>query len=265
VLPVTHGQPLQTLHTGGFAVIESQYPPALALPPHGHDEAYLSFAVRGAFDERVGGKTFECAQYDVIVRPPGVRHSNRYGNAGARCVLVEIAPATLARLCAHTSILDEPGRLQANVQPIAMRIHRELAQRDDVSPLSVEGLVLELIGESSRRASAKAAPRWLTDAREYIHAHWAEGPSLGSVARAAGVHPSTLVRAFRAHLRCSPAEYVRRLRLDHARAALAATTRSIAEVALAAGFYDQAHFTTAFRRRFGVTPARFVQLTRRGS
>jgi len=213
-------------------------------------------------EKKSRARTFECARYEVIVRPAGARHSNRYGAGGARCVLVEVAPATLTRLCEHTSIFDRPGRLQADVQPIAMRIHRELGQRDDASAIAVEGLVLELIGESSRGARARAAPRWLGDAREYIHAHWAERPSLGDVAAAVRVHPSSLVRAFRAHLRCSPAEYMRRLRLDHARTALATTARPIAEIAVAAGFYDQAHFTTAFRRRFGMTPAQFVQLTR---
>jgi len=262
VLPVTLGRPLQTLRAGGFTLIESAYAPSLALPQHGHDEAYLSFAVRGSFDERVGGKTFDCARYDVIVRPPGERHSNRYGEGGTRCVLVEIDAALLARIREHTAIFDVPARLRRDVQPIAMRIHRELMSIDAASALSVEGLVLELIGESSRRMHAKA-PRWLGDARAYIHEHWPERPSLADIARAGGVHPSNLVRAFRAHLQCSPAEYMRRLRLEHAKSALASTHRTIAEVALEAGFYDQAHLTNAFRRRFGITPAQFVQAARR--
>ncbi len=133
---------------------------------------------------------------------------------------------------------------------------------DPAAALSVEGLVLELIGESSRRERSKA-PRWLGDAREYIHAHWTERPTLADIARAGGVHASNLVRAFRAHFRCSPAEYMRGLRLEHAKHALATSDRTIADVALESGFYDQAHFTNAFRRRFGITPAQFIQATRR--
>lgn len=255
MLPVTLGRPLQTLQAGGFTVIESSYAPSLALPGHGHDEAYLSFAVRGSFDERVGGKTFDCRAYDVIVRPPGERHSNRYGAAGARCLLIEVMPDCLPRLEQQTSIFKVPGRLRAEVQPIAMRIQRELVACDAASSLAVEGLILELIAESSRDARRSPAPKWLGDAREYIHAHWPERPALADIARAGGVHPSNLVRAFRAHLRCSPAEYMRRLRLEYAREALMTTARPIAEVALEAGFYDQAHFTSAFRRRYGATPA----------
>lgn len=259
--PATLGHPVQTLRAGGFTLIESSYAPSLSLPQHGHDEAYLSFAVRGTFDERVGGRTFECATYDVIVRPPGERPSNRYGDGGTRCVLIEIDPPSLARLREHTSLFDTPARLRREAQPIAMRIHRELMDPDPAAALSVEGLVLELIGESSKRAAARA-PRWLGDARDYIHAHWPERPKLADIARAGGVHPSNLVRAFRAHLECSPAEYMRRLRLDHAKNALATSNRTIAEIALESGFYDQSHFTNAFRRRFGMTPAQYVQMLR---
>jgi len=252
--PSTLGRPMQVLEAGGFVVIESSYAPSLSLPMHGHDEAYLSFAVRGSFDERVAGRTFECHAYDVIVRPPGEGHSNRYGRAGARCLLVEVMPDCLARLELNTSIFTTPGRLRADVQPIAMRIQRELVEEDGASPLAVEGLILELIGESSRSTRESPAPKWLGDAREYIHAHWPDRPVLADIARASGVHPSSVVRGFREHLRCSPAEYVRRLRLEYARDALVSSTRSIAEIALEAGFYDQAHFTSAFRKRYGMTP-----------
>lgn len=253
--PVTLGRPLQTLEAGGFLVLEVSYTPSLALPRHGHDEAALCFPFRGAFDESVGGRTYECSAYDVMVRPPQVRHSNRYGANGTRCVLVGLTPECLQRLSAHTSLFETAGVVAREAgQPIARRIHRELMAHDASSPIAMEGLVLELIGESSRPRRG-TPPRWLHDARDYIHTHWAARPSLADIARAGGIHPASLVRGFRAHLRCSPGEYLRRVRLEHARNALVSTGRPIAEIALEAGFYDQSHFTNAFRRHFGVTPA----------
>jgi transcriptional regulator GlxA family with amidase domain len=35
--------------------------------------------------------------------------------------------------------------------------------------------------------------------------------------------------------------------------------RSLAEIAMAAGFSDQSHFTRCFRRQFGITPAAYRQ------
>jgi AraC-like DNA-binding protein len=49
--------------------------------------------------------------------------------------------------------------------------------------------------------------------------------------------------------------YLRGLRLDAAARVLSGTGKPLAEVAADAGFYDQSHFTRAFKARFGMTPA----------
>jgi AraC-like DNA-binding protein len=48
-------------------------------------------------------------------------------------------------------------------------------------------------------------------------------------------------------------------RLDFARSRLGRGA-PLAELALATGFVDQAHFTRMFRSAFGVTPARYARL-----
>jgi transcriptional regulator GlxA family with amidase domain len=45
------------------------------------------------------------------------------------------------------------------------------------------------------------------------------------------------------------------LRLDAARRMLVETDRSIKEIAAAIGYAHASHFSTAFRRQFGVTPS----------
>jgi AraC family transcriptional regulator len=62
---------------------------------------------------------------------------------------------------------------------------------------------------------------------------------------------------FRKFYRCSVGEYVRRLRLELAARELACTEKPLAQVAAECGFYDQSHFTHAFKRRFRMTPMTF--------
>ena len=64
-----------------------------------------------------------------------------------------------------------------------------------------------------------------------------------------------LARQFRALYGTSPYRYLLMRRLASARDALTGHA-SLAEVALAAGFADQAHFTRMFKSAFGLTPAR---------
>jgi AraC-like DNA-binding protein len=51
--------------------------------------------------------------------------------------------------------------------------------------------------------------------------------------------------------------YIRRLRMSWAAERLASTKKPISEIALEAGFTDQSHFTRAFVKFSGNTPANY--------
>jgi transcriptional regulator GlxA family with amidase domain len=66
-----------------------------------------------------------------------------------------------------------------------------------------------------------------------------------------------LVRWFRRVFGTTPHAYLTAIRLERARALLAAGMRS-ADVWSATGFVDQAHFSRWFKRRYGITPAAYA-------
>lgn len=255
--PTTHGDRVRRFDAGRFFLYESSYTPATRLPPHFHDFAALMFATSGSFAETAGRRTFDCRTFDVMVRPAGEAHTDRYGEEQTSCVIINVRPDVFPSLGPAASLFESAAVLpRSRVSPVVQRVATELHVGDDVAPLVVEGLLLELIGLAARPPRG-TPPRWLSTARDAIHAQTSARPSLTAIAAAAGVHPSTLVRGFRAHLGCTPGEYLRHVRLERAKDALLATSRPIAEIALEAGFYDQSHFTAAFRRCTGMTPARF--------
>ena len=67
---------------------------------------------------------------------------------------------------------------------------------------------------------------------------------------------------FRRQLGVSPKSYARLLRFEHATALLSelatAPDRTLADVAIAAGYYDQSHLTRDFSAMSGMTPGAFV-------
>jgi len=75
-----------------------------------------------------------------------------------------------------------------------------------------------------------------------------------------------LTRVFHQCYGVTPGQYVRALRLDWAAAQLAASAGSpapsLASLAQQAGFSDQSHFTRAFKRHTGHTPAQYRGLAR---
>jgi transcriptional regulator GlxA family with amidase domain len=77
-----------------------------------------------------------------------------------------------------------------------------------------------------------------------------------SLAAVAGVSPRHLTRLFTAELGTSPARYVERVRLDHAKALLTAG-HGVAETARAAGFGSAETLRRVFAARFGVPPGHY--------
>ena len=152
----------------------------------------------------------------------------------------------------------------ADVTWLVTRIIRELARAESASALSLEGLLCALIGESSgqRPAIDLRRPMWLSRAHDRLRAEFREPPGVGELAKEAGVHRSHFARAFRRYSGCTVAAYVRRLRIDWAAEQLRGQHCMLSELALQAGFGDQAHFTRTFKRMTGITPGAYRVATR---
>lgn len=97
-----------------------------------------------------------------------------------------------------------------------------------------------------------------------IHNDFTGDVSLTTLASAAGLSPFHFARLFKLSTGLAPHQYVLRCRVEHARKLLLSRDTTTAEVAKAAGFCDQSHLTTHFRRLYGVTPRTFRQQARPG-
>jgi len=77
------------------------------------------------------------------------------------------------------------------------------------------------------------------------------------------VHPVHLARTFRRVHQITFAGYVRHVRIEFARRELAALESPLGDIAVAAGFCDQSHFSRLFKRYTGLTPAEYRLACRR--
>ena len=75
------------------------------------------------------------------------------------------------------------------------------------------------------------------------------------IAAQLGVSARTLVRGFEKHLKLSPTEFFRAMRMAHGRWELLNTHKPISGIALDNGFSDASHFIRLYRKYYGVTPA----------
>lgn len=249
----------QTLH--GFSIKEFSQPPQRRLPWHEHANASMCYVVSGSYAERARGRDQECAPRSMVFKPGAERHADQFGRSGGRCLLIEITPHRLAALQPYVDLSGQPRLVRtATIARIGQEIYREFADGDAVSPLAVEGLILEALAEGARAREDDGSahlPRWLRQARDLVHDRCHEPLTLSTVAHAVGIHPSHLARVFRKHYRRSIGDYIRGLRIDRAATELADTAMPLATIGLRSGFYDQSHFSRVFKRHTGLTPARF--------
>lgn len=177
--------------------------------------------------------------------------------------------ASFVQTPAGTNVQQLGHLLVAELQPIIDAITRSLRERHLGGNLDVtmtvpvtqgQTLVLSLLtGSQSFPARPKPAarglsPRQLGRVIETIHEKIGEPISVSTLSSVAGISRSHFSHAFRTSVGRTPHEHIVRLRVEHAMKLMAGTDVSLSEIALAAGFSDQAHFSNRFRRMIGITP-----------
>jgi transcriptional regulator GlxA family with amidase domain len=108
------------------------------------------------------------------------------------------------------------------------------------------------------RRQEKEPPRLFNISR-YVLEHIDEPLSVARISAGVGMSGRTLSRWCREHLDESPAELVRRIRIDEARRLLEDTALPLKDISARAGLGDTSTMWRAFTRRLGVTPAQYRQ------
>jgi AraC family transcriptional regulator len=248
----------------GFALYRTRYPASARYPTHGNELASLLFLDTGHCTKRISARDLELGRGSMMFLPSGRLQADWFPVA-TTFIAAEIDEPMLARLRDAGASLTEHAQLApGEARDLGARLRRELAEADAVSPLILESILLNALASATRHQTPRRLrrPSWLTRAKELLHDRALESPRLGDIAAAVGVHPGHLSREFRRFFGVVPGEYLRQLRIDFAARQLVESDTPMGEIALAAGFTDQAHFARAFRRAMGTTPRGHRQLAR---
>lgn len=170
---------------------------------------------------------------------------------------IDLALQAVPRVFPGTASLGDwwQDLLQQHRPPLAA--HAALAAQATLTCLMVD------IVRCAQRASTVVAPsQAIVRAQAFAHEHLAEEPSVAALARAAGLSASQFHARFAEEVGEAPAEWMRRMRLDRARRALAASDAPITGISLDLGFPSSQYFATVFRRYTGMTPRAYREHAR---
>ena len=94
----------------------------------------------------------------------------------------------------------------------------------------------------------------------YVRAHMTEKITVSEIAQSCGLNASYLNTCYRAQTGESVSACIRRMKIERAAELLCGTDHSLAEICAMLGYFDQSHFSRAFKAVTGMTPGAYRTL-----
>jgi AraC-like DNA-binding protein len=241
-----------------------------SFPRHTHDQYGI-----GVVDSGGHRSWSDCGQVEagpgdfICVNPAEVHDGRAIGHEGRSWRMFYFDPALLAAI--GTDLFERGRSTFTFAEPVFAdrSLHRLFDRtfeftRSSAAPanrMACETAVIKLIARLCGHSTWSWSPGTgatpdIRRARERIDADPAAPLTLTGLAQEVGLSRFQLIRGFTRELKLTPHAYILQQRIALARR-LICSGHPLAEVAAAAGFYDQSHLTRCFVRQYGVTPRRY--------
>ena len=92
--------------------------------------------------------------------------------------------------------------------------------------------------------------------KDYLHRTFQQNHSLVDLSRHFGINQNKLKKSFKELFGVPVIEYLYNLKMEHAKTMLYDEGMYVGEVAAIVGYKNANHFSTAFKRKFGITPSK---------
>ncbi|MGF1738831.1 AraC family ligand binding domain-containing protein [Photobacterium satsumensis] len=248
-----------------ISLIDAHYQ-SFAFKRHYHLDYHLGLITQGQQQYYYNGSKHIAGAGQLVIMPPDEIHDGQAKEqSGYQVKVFSITPDWLSQQAEEVSGKGHFCFPQNNIADHALfqqlaQLHQQLDNplvsqlaRDSL-PVASFSYLLTRYGQVRETSVTALGNKDLHQLRDYVMAHLDQKISLKQLASLCDLSPSQLLRQFKKATGMTPYAWLARLRLEHAMALLKAGFSST-EVAYHVGFYDQAHFTHAFKQTFGVAPS----------
>lgn len=236
---------------------------------HWHNEYEFITVEKGTVRCVVNGETIELTERNALLLHSGDLHSI-HNDTNAKVIAI-VASSTLWEDKIFASLFKEPVKFQSvftDNDPFDHSIIEILKQTVDiyngknfgygfVIKAKFSELFALLITNKRFTYSQKSAPNLpskLKSLMNYVHEHYAEKISLGTLSSISFYSQTYIIKLFKRYTNLTPAEYIIQYRLEIAKEKLRNSTESNVSIALCCGFNSETYFIRAFKKLYGITP-----------
>ena len=235
---------------------------------HWHEEAEFTRIEKGSCTYQIHLETYEVEEGDLIFIPPAVLHA--IANEKEECMQSEtyvfhmdFLGAKAADICAIRYL--NPLMNQKLIPPF----DKKTSGYEIVIKSYLLQLVAALIPYCTRNTEADAIltehAKKLKEVLSYIDAHYMEELTISGLAGICFFSEYYFMRFFKKYMGMSCVQYIKNVRLERAADQFENGETNTLEVALACGFSNLSYFHREFKKKYGMTPKRFISLSARAA
>lgn len=247
---------------------------------HYHDFDKLLYFMRGTVKYTIEGKTYELLPEDIVLVPHGDVHKVEIEQETTyERIVIYLSPQYLMRwekdgivldCCfqeakeAYANVMRFPHR-QEKLHQLAGQIKKSLLQKkmDSMEPLYQETLVLQFLialnravkEETVSYADTASCNYKIVEMIRYINDHLTEDISIDLLSQNFFLSKYHMMRQFKQETGYSVGNYISNKRLLYARELLR-QGEAVTKVCFDCGFREHSTFTKAYKKLFGITPAK---------
>ena len=258
---------------------------------HWHEEAEFTRIEKGSCTYQIHLETYEVEEGNLIFIPPAVLHA--ISNEKEECMQSEtyvfhmdFLGAKAADICAIRYL--NPLMNQKLIPPFVIKKGHPLyekaaelfeninAEYDKKAPgyeIAIKSYLLQLVAAlipyCTRNTEADAIltehAKKLKEVLSYINAHYMEELTISELAGICFFSEYYFMRFFKKYMGMSCVQYIKNVRLERAADQFENGETNTLEAALACGFSNLSYFHREFKKKYGMTPKRFISLSARAA
>ena len=232
-------------------------------PGEAHPMAELLYVDKGCIHSVAEGQELYLQQGDMVLYAPEQWHM-QYADPDQAPRVVTVG--FWARGARWEDLSNRSFHTDRETRNLLQHIMRSQARDDVDSIFSLLTLLLLHLQSGSGTAEAAAGTTVLTGentiirkAQQYIREHVEEKLTVPVVAQSVGVSPSYLTALFHKHLEFSPAEYIRRIKLQQSKQLIREGQMNFTQIAENLQYSTVHHFSRQFKQMFGLTPTEYAK------
>lgn len=261
-------------------------------PVHTHNFHELNIVIAGNGKHFINGNMMHIAIGDLFIMPPNVPHGydfdsktfsifhllfhkqffkkyERYlHNLSGYHILFNIDP----QIQRQNGLMNNFLHIDMTKNYNLIRIFNELTTLEKEQNCNTEtqkeflavyviAKICEIIeSEKAEQRKQREYPYDMLKSIEYIHLNFGEQIELSTLYAISCMSASSYLRYFKKIFNCTPTEYIQDYRLRQAKSMLKHTDHSLTTIANDCGFWDNAHLSRLFKKKYQVSPAKYRAL-----